>query len=118
MQTLEDIIEIEAPHEITIYEFENSKPLVYEEDTCDFLSDFCLKHPEILERKVKDWSMTMERFMTVHLDEELIEVDYETIGAVQQRKLKKLTELNNLLNEKEYEDIINVYKKLIDRLIN
>lgn len=63
MENLKDVIEINSPHEITIYETGNTNPIIYQEDVIDF----CSNHAELFERKVKDWDMTMERFMYVRL---------------------------------------------------
>ena len=63
METLKEVIESNSPHEITIYETGNSTPIIYQEDVIYF----CSKYTELLERKVKDWDMTMERFMYVRL---------------------------------------------------
>lgn len=63
MEKLKDIIKKEQPHEITIYENENTKPIIFEKDVIDFCSD----HIELLERNVKYWNITIEKFMYVRL---------------------------------------------------
>ena len=45
--------------------------------------------------------------------------DYETIDVVKQRDLLETTRnIVRLLTEKEFNEIIRVYKKVIDRLCN
>lgn len=63
LEKLKDVIKKENPHEITIYENGNAKPIVFEEDVIDF----CSKYIELLECEVKDWDMTIEKFMYVRL---------------------------------------------------
>ena len=46
-------------------------------------------------------------------------VDYETIDIVEQRELIEITrDLGRLLTEEEFEEIMMVYKKVIDRQWN
>ena len=48
--------------------------------------------------------------------EENIRVNYETIDIVEQRELIEITrDLGRLLTEEELEEIMMVYKKVIDR---
>ena len=51
--------------------------------------------------------------------EENIRVNYETIDTVKQRDLLEITRnLGRLLTEEEFNEIMMVYKKVIDRLCN
>ena len=51
--------------------------------------------------------------------EENIIVNYETIDTVKQRDLLETTRnLGRLLTEEEFDEIMMVYKKVIDRLWN
>ena len=51
------------------------------------------------------------------MKEENIRVNYETIAIVKQRELNEITrDLGRLLTEEEFEEIMMVYKKVIDRL--
>ena len=51
------------------------------------------------------------------MKEENIRVNYETIAIVKQRELIEITrDLGRLLTEEEFEEIMLVYKKVIDRL--
>ena len=53
------------------------------------------------------------------MKEENIRVNYETIGVVEQRSLLEFTrDLGRLLTEEELEEIMMVYKKVIDRQWN
>ena len=53
------------------------------------------------------------------MKEENIIVNYETIGIVEQRDLLETTRnLGILLTEEEFNEIMMVYKKVIDRLCN
>ena len=53
------------------------------------------------------------------MKEENIRVNYETIDIVEQRELIEITrDLGRLLTEKEFEEIMMVYKKVIDRQWN
>ena len=53
------------------------------------------------------------------MKEENIRVNYETIDIVEQRELIEITrDLGRLLTEEELEEIMMVYKKVIDRLWN
>ena len=53
------------------------------------------------------------------MKEENIRVNYETIDIVEQRDLLETTRnLGRLLTEEEFEEIMMVYKKVIDRLWN
>ena len=50
---------------------------------------------------------------------ENIRVNYETIDIVEQRELIEITrDLGRLLTEEEFEEIMMVYKKVIDRQWN
>ena len=47
------------------------------------------------------------------------EMDYETIDTVKQRDLLETTRnIGRLLTEEEFNEIMKVYKKVIDRLCN
>ena len=47
------------------------------------------------------------------------EMDYETIDTVKQRDLLETTRnLGRLLTEEEFNEIMTVYKKVIDRVCN
>ena len=51
------------------------------------------------------------------MKEENIRVNYETIDIVEQRDLLETTRnLGRLLTEEEFDEIMMVYKKVIDRL--
>ena len=51
------------------------------------------------------------------MKEENIRVNYETIAIVKQRELIEITrDLGRLLTEEDFEEIMLVYKKVIDRL--
>ena len=53
------------------------------------------------------------------MKEENIRVNYETIDIVEQRDLLETTRnLGRLLTEEEFDEIMMVYKKVIDRLWN
>ena len=53
------------------------------------------------------------------MKEENIRVNYETIDVVEQRELIEITrDLGRLLTEEEFEEIMMVYKKVIDRQWN
>ena len=53
------------------------------------------------------------------MKEENIRVNYETIDIVEQRELIEITrDLGRLLTEEEFDEIMMVYKKVIDRLWN
>ena len=53
------------------------------------------------------------------MKEENIRVNYETIAIVKQRELIEITrDLGRLLTEEEFEEIMMVYKKVIDRQWN
>ena len=53
------------------------------------------------------------------MKEENIRVNYETIDIVEQRDLLETTRnLGRLLTEEEFEEIMMVYKKVIDRQWN
>ena len=53
------------------------------------------------------------------MKEENIRVNYETIDIVEQRNLLETTRnLGRLLTEEEFDEIIMVYKKVIDRQWN
>ena len=53
------------------------------------------------------------------MKEENIRVNYETIDIVEQRGLLETTRnLGRLLTEEEFNEIMMVYKKVIDRLWN
>lgn len=53
------------------------------------------------------------------MKEENIKVNYETIDIVEQRDLLETTRnLGRLLTEEEFEEIMMVYKKVIDRQWN
>ena len=53
------------------------------------------------------------------MKEENIRVNYETIDIVEQRELIEITrDLGRLLTEEEFDEIMMVYKKVIDRQWN
>ena len=53
------------------------------------------------------------------MKEENIRVNYKTINIVEQRGLLEITrDLGRLLTEEEFDEIMMVYKKVIDRLWN
>ena len=53
------------------------------------------------------------------MKEENIRVNYETIDIVKQRELIEITkDIGRLLTEEEFEEIMMIYKKVIDRLLN
>ena len=53
------------------------------------------------------------------MKEENIIVNYETIDIVEQRDLLETTRnIGRLLTEEEFNEIMMVYKKVIDRLLN
>ena len=53
------------------------------------------------------------------MKEENIRDNYETIDTVKQRDLLETTRnLGRLLTEEEFDEIMMVYKKVIDRLLN
>ena len=53
------------------------------------------------------------------MEEENIIVNYETINVGEQRDLLETTRnLGRLLTEEEFDEIMTVYKKVIDRLWN
>ena len=53
------------------------------------------------------------------MKEENIRVNYETIDTVKQRDLLETTRnIGRLLTEEEFNEIMIVYKKVIDRLCN
>ena len=53
------------------------------------------------------------------MKEENIRVNYETIDIVEQRDLLETTRnLGRLLTKEEFDEIMMVYKKVIDRLWN
>ena len=53
------------------------------------------------------------------MKEENIRVNYKTIDIVEQRGLLEITRnLGRLLTEEEFDEIMMVYKKVIDRLWN
>ena len=52
------------------------------------------------------------------MKEENIKVNYKTIDIVEQRGLLEITrDLGRLLTEEEFDEIMMVYKKVIDRLL-
>ena len=52
------------------------------------------------------------------MKEENIKVNYKTIDIVEQRGLLEITrDLGGLLTEEEFDEIMMVYKKVIDRLL-
>ena len=52
------------------------------------------------------------------MKEENIRVNYKTIDIVEQRGLLEITrDLGRLLTEEEFDEIMMVYKKVIDRLL-
>ena len=53
------------------------------------------------------------------MNEELIKVNYETIGIIEQRNLIEATRnISKALTSEEYFSIMLVYKKVIDRLVS
>ena len=53
------------------------------------------------------------------MKEENIRVNYKTIDIVEQRELIEITrDLGRLLTEEEFDEIMMVYKKVIDRQWN
>ena len=53
------------------------------------------------------------------MKDEIISVNYETIDTVKQRYLLEITRsLGRLLTDEEFNEIMLVYKKVIDRLCN
>ena len=48
--------------------------------------------------------------------EEMIEIDYETIGVKELRHLQDLSKLNRVLTEEDYMRIVNVYAGVLNRL--
>ena len=53
------------------------------------------------------------------MKEENIKVNYKTIDIVEQRGLLEITrDLGRLLTKEEFDEIMMVYKKVIDRLWN
>ena len=53
------------------------------------------------------------------MKEENIRVNYDTISIVKKRELIEITrDLGRLLTEEEFEEIMMVYKKVIDRLFD
>lgn len=48
--------------------------------------------------------------------EEMIEIDYETIGVKELRHLHDLSQLNRVLTEEDYMRIVNVYAGVLNRL--
>ena len=53
------------------------------------------------------------------MKEENIRVNYKTIDIVEQRGLLEITrDLGRLLTKEEFDEIMMVYKKVIDRLWN
>ena len=53
------------------------------------------------------------------MKKENIRVNYKTIGVVEQRGLLEITrDLGKLLTKEEFDEIMMVYKKVIDRLWN
>ena len=53
------------------------------------------------------------------MKEENIRVNYKTIDIVEQRGLLEITrDLGRLLTEEEFDEIMMVYKKVIDRFWN
>ena len=53
------------------------------------------------------------------MKEENIRVNYKTIDIVEQRELIEITrELGGVLTKEEFDEIMMVYKKVIDRLWN
>ena len=52
------------------------------------------------------------------MKEENIKVNYKTIDIVEQRGLLEITrDLGGLLTKEEFDEIMMVYKKVIDRLL-
>lgn len=88
MEKLKDIIKKENPHEITIYETGISKPIIFEKDVIDFCSD----HIELLERKVKYWDMTIEKFMYVRLDKKELNFIKEVLTVNEAAELWGISE--------------------------
>ena len=53
------------------------------------------------------------------MKEENIRVNYKTIDIVKQRGLLEITrDLGKLLTKEEFDEIMRVYKKVIDRLLD
>lgn len=53
------------------------------------------------------------------MKEENIKINYETIDIMKQRGLLEITrDLGRLLTEEEFEEIMMVYKKVADRLLD
>ena len=53
------------------------------------------------------------------MKEENIRVNYKTIDIVEQRGLLEITrDLGRLLTEEEFDEIVMVYKKVTDRLLD
>ena len=53
------------------------------------------------------------------MKEENIKINYKTIDIVEQRGLLEITrDLGRLLTEEEFDEIIMVYKKVADRLLD
>ena len=50
--------------------------------------------------------------------EKLIEIDYKTIGVEELRLLNDLSKLNIALTEEEFDEIMMIYKKVADRLLD
>lgn len=50
------------------------------------------------------------------MNEKLIRLNYETIGVKEQRQLFDFIALNKALTHEEFMEIVNVYKKVVDRL--
>lgn len=48
--------------------------------------------------------------------EEMIEIDYETIGTGELRLLNNFSRLNTALTEEEYFKIVNIYAGVLNRL--
>lgn len=53
------------------------------------------------------------------MSEQNIRVEYETIGVMEQRNLIEMSrELGRAMTKEEYNSIMFVYKKVIDRLVD
>ncbi len=53
------------------------------------------------------------------MEEENIRIEYETIGAVEQRNLIEMSrELGRAMTKEEYNSIMFVYNKVLDRLVD